>query len=268
MPRLASQKRRLTSTGSCSSECPPEHAPEAGTSEPRFRYVFADCTCACAAKPALLRHLKAAHSLCAALDDVVTQACEKYGWGQCQRCHTFAALETEALSARMALSTVHRRPPARQAGSRRVAQQRRRPSVPHQRQPPSPRAASDSSTVEGPAPAAASTAAQQVPPKSSDLHVAPGSLADDVPQRAWTVFGNTVGSLLSRVIPTTATTLTKATGSLFCLPNDTLSDRKASSGRDRRVRARCAWIQAGEPLEPTPPAPPRPSSCTPDPDKA
>ena len=162
MPRLASQKRRLTSTGSCSSECPPEHAPEAGTSEPRFRYVFADCTCACAAKPALLRHLKAAHSLCAALDDVVTQACEKYGWGQCQRCHTFAALETEALSARMALSTVHRRPPARQAGSRRVAQQRRRPSVPHQRQPPSPRAASDSSTVEGPAPAAEPTAAPQL----------------------------------------------------------------------------------------------------------
>ena len=62
----------------------------------------------------------------------------------------------------------------------------------------------------------------------------PVSLADYVPQRAWTVFGNTVGSLLSRVITTTATTLAKATGSLFCLPKGTLPDRKASSGRDRR----------------------------------
>ena len=67
---------------------------------------------------------------------------------------------------------------------------------------------------------------------------------------------NTVASLLSRIITTTATNLAKATGSLFCLPKDTLSDRKASSGRDRRVRARCARIQAGEALEPTPPAPP------------
>ena len=156
-----------------------------------------------------------------------------------------------------------RRTPARQAGSRRSVQLR------HQRSQlvaaTIPEAASDSSAVEGPAPAAESTATQQLPPKRPDHHVAPGSLADHVPQRAWTVFGNTVGSLLSRIITTTATNLAKATGSLFCLPKDTLSDRK---GRDHRVRARCARIQAGEALEPTPPAPPRTSLRAPDPYKA
>ena len=88
-----------------SSDGPLEHADEAGTSEPRIRSVFADCTCVFGAQPALLRHIKTAHSQCAAPDDVVTRACEKNGWGQSLLCHTFAALNTDA-GTRMAHGTV------------------------------------------------------------------------------------------------------------------------------------------------------------------
>ena len=133
------------------------------------------------------------------------------------------------------------------AGStQRFSQPRRRPSSPHPQHP-------------SPVPAAAtlfnSSTGAPVPtlpphPKQPEHHVVAGSLSDRVPERAWGKFGNTIGSLLSRVLTTTATACAKATTTLLCLPGHRFGDRKASHNRYYQVQACCAKVQACESLEP------------------
>ena len=111
MPSSGSNKRRRKSIGSCSSDCPPEGADEAGKSEPHFPCVFTGCTCVYGAKLVLVKHLKEAHSQCVATDDVVTRARMQYGLGQCQFRNTFVAVNTVgSLHAHGPRDSVCRRP--------------------------------------------------------------------------------------------------------------------------------------------------------------
>ena len=105
-------------------------------------------------------------------------------------------------------------------------------------------------------------------PKRPEHHVVPGSLSERVPVRGWGAFGDTVGSLLSRVLTTTTTACTKATTALCCLLGQTFYDGKGSRNRYRQVQARCAKVQAGESLEPTLLCPSRPNSRSPELDNA
>ena len=73
---------------------------------------------------------------------------------------------------------------------------------------------------------------------------------------------------VQRCVKTAHHLRTSNLGGCKCARKRAASNRKASSGRERRVRARCARIQAGEALDPTLPAPPRSSSRAPDSDKA